>query len=52
MTGGDQFPPREAGCLQLDLNLALNRKRPGDTITLEIYRGQQKMVIKVTLGEA
>jgi len=33
------------------LNLALNRKRPGETITLEIYR-KQKMEIKVTLGEA
>jgi putative serine protease PepD len=36
---------------QLDLNLMLNRKRPGDSMSLEIYRGRQKMEIKVTLGE-
>jgi S1-C subfamily serine protease len=33
------------------LTLALNRKRPGDTITVTIYRGKQKMDIKVTLGD-
>ncbi len=54
MTGGDLIISADGKPVvsQLDLNLALNRKRPGDTITLEIYRGQQKMVIKVTLGEA
>lgn len=36
---------------QLDLNLILNRKRPGDTITATVYRGKRKMDIRVTLGE-
>jgi S1-C subfamily serine protease len=35
----------------LDLNLILNKKRPGDTIRLTIYRGSQKMEVTVTLGE-
>jgi len=54
MTGGDLIVSADGKPVvsQLDLNLALNRKRPGDTITLEIYRGKQKMVVKVTLGEA
>jgi len=54
MTGGDLIVSADGKPVvsQLDLNLALNRKRPGDTIILEIYRGQQKMVVKVTLGEA
>jgi putative serine protease PepD len=34
-----------------DLNVQLNRKRPGDTVTLTIYRGRQKINVKVTLGE-
>jgi len=36
---------------QLDLNLFMNRKRPGDAVSATIYRGQQKMDISVTLGE-
>ena len=36
---------------QMDLNLALNRKRPGDTVTVEYYRGKQKMQVQVTLGD-
>ena len=36
---------------QLDLNLILNRKRPGDTVTATVYRGKRKMDIRVTLGE-
>ncbi len=35
----------------VELTLALNRKRPGDTVTVTVYRGQQKMDMKVTLGE-
>lgn len=35
----------------LDLNVQLNRKRPGDAVTLTVYRGRQKMDIRVTLGE-
>jgi len=36
---------------QLDLNLFMNRKRPGDRVGATIYRGRQKMDIPVTLGE-
>ncbi len=36
---------------QLDMNVAMNRKRPGDKITVTIYRGAKKMDIAVTLGE-
>jgi len=36
---------------QLDLNVFLNRKRPGDAITVTVYRGRQKMDVRVTLGE-
>ncbi len=37
---------------QMDLNLALNRKRPGDTVKVEYYRGGQKMEAQVTLNDA
>jgi S1-C subfamily serine protease len=37
---------------QMDLNLALNRKRPGDAVKVEYYRGQQKMESQVTLSDA
>src|SRR2546422_5701022 len=36
---------------QLDVNLALNHKRPGDNITVTLYRGGKKMDIPVKLGE-
>jgi putative serine protease PepD len=36
---------------QVDVNLLLNRKRPGDAVTLTLYRGGQKMDVRVTLGE-
>ncbi len=36
---------------QLDVNLALNHKRPGDKITVTVYRGGKKMDIPVKLGE-
>jgi S1-C subfamily serine protease len=35
----------------LDVNVLLNRKRPGDAVTLTIYRGSSKMDVKVTLGD-
>ncbi len=35
-----------------DLSNALNAHRAGDTITLTIYRGRQRMNVKVTLSEA
>ena len=34
-----------------DLVLILNRKRPGDAVTLRIYRGDQRMDVKATLRE-
>src|ERR1700680_713565 len=34
-----------------DLNIVLNRKRPGDTVTLAVYRGGKKMDIAVKLSE-
>jgi putative serine protease PepD len=36
---------------QFDLNLQLNRRRPGDSVTVTIYRSRQKMDVRVTLGE-
>jgi S1-C subfamily serine protease len=35
----------------MDLNIILNRKRPGDTITLSVYRGGKKLDIPVKLAE-
>jgi putative serine protease PepD len=35
----------------LDVNVVLNRKRPGDTVNVSIYRGGKKMHIPVKLGE-
>src|SRR5712692_5798147 len=36
---------------QLDVNLVLNHKRPGDNVTVTVYRGGKKMDIPVKLGE-
>jgi S1-C subfamily serine protease len=36
---------------QLDLNVALNHKHPGDTVRVTIYRAGKKMDITVTLTE-
>jgi S1-C subfamily serine protease len=36
---------------QFDVNLVLNRKRPGDTISVTLYRGGKKMDLPVKLGE-
>src|SRR5690348_972160 len=35
----------------LDVNLALNKKRPGDNVTLTLYRGGKKMDVSIKLGE-
>ena len=35
----------------IDINLILNRKRPGDTLTVTLYRGAKKMDVAVKLGE-
>jgi len=34
-----------------DLNILLNRKRPGDTVALTVYRGGKKIEVPVRLGE-
>jgi S1-C subfamily serine protease len=36
---------------QMDLNLMLNRARPGDTITLTVFRDGKKVDVPVKLGE-
>jgi putative serine protease PepD len=36
---------------QFDVNVILNRKRPGETVTITIYRGGKKLDIPVKLGE-
>jgi len=36
---------------QFDINLILNRKRPGDSVTVTLYRGAKKMDVPVKLGE-
>jgi S1-C subfamily serine protease len=36
---------------QFDMNVVLNRKRPGDTVTVTVYRGAKKLDIPVKLGE-
>src|SRR5882724_1212440 len=35
----------------LDVNLVLNRKRPGDTVNVSLFRGGKKMDVPVKLGE-
>src|SRR5262252_1802042 len=36
---------------QFDMNVLLNRKRPGDTVTVTVFRGAKKLDIPVKLGE-
>ena len=36
---------------QFDLNVALNRKRPEDTVSVTVYRGGKKLDVPVKLGE-
>jgi S1-C subfamily serine protease len=36
---------------QLDMNVILNRKRPGDRVNVTVYRGGKRLDIPVTLGE-
>src|SRR5712692_6636782 len=36
---------------QFDVNLILNHHRPGDKVTVTLYRGGKKMDVPVTLGE-
>lgn len=36
---------------RFDMNVALNRKRPGDSVTVTVYRGGKKLDVPVKLGE-
>jgi S1-C subfamily serine protease len=36
---------------QFDMNRILNHKRPGDTVTVTVYRGGKKIDVQVKLGE-
>jgi S1-C subfamily serine protease len=36
---------------QLDVNLVLNKKRPGDEVRVSLFRGGKKMDVEVKLGE-
>jgi S1-C subfamily serine protease len=35
----------------LDVNLVLNKKRPGDVVAVSLFRGGKKMEISVKLAE-
>ena len=35
----------------LDVNLALNKKRPGDTVDVTLFRGGKKMDLQIKLAE-
>jgi S1-C subfamily serine protease len=53
MIGGDVIVGIEGQKVsnQFDIDYILNRKRPGDTITVTLYRGAKKMDLPVKLGE-
>jgi S1-C subfamily serine protease len=53
MIGGDVIVGMDGQKVsnQFDVNVILNRKRPGDTVTLTLYRGAKKLDIPVKLGE-
>ena len=36
---------------QFDMNVLLNRKRPGDSVTVTVYRGAKKVDVPGKLGE-
>jgi len=52
-TGGDLIVAIDGQKIanQFDLNVVMNRKRPGDTVSVTVYRGGKKMDIPVKLGE-
>jgi S1-C subfamily serine protease len=52
-TGGDVIVSIDGQKIanRFDLNVALNRKRPGDTVSVTVYRGGKKMDLAVKLGE-
>ena len=52
-TGGDLIVAVDGQKIanQFDLNVVMNRKRPGDTVSVTVYRGGKKMDVPVKLGE-
>ena len=54
MIGGDLIVAIDGQAVedQQDLSQVMNNHRAGDTVTVTIFRGQKKMDVKVTLGEA
>jgi S1-C subfamily serine protease len=52
-TGGDVIVSIDGQKIanQFDLNVVLNRKRPGDTVSVTVYRGGKRMDVPVKLGE-
>jgi S1-C subfamily serine protease len=54
MLGGDLIVSVDGQAITTsqDLSNALNAHRAGDTVMLTIYRGQQRMNVKVTLSDA
>jgi S1-C subfamily serine protease len=52
-TGGDLIVAIDGQKIanQFDLNVVMNRKRPGDTVSVTVYRGGKKMDVPVKLGE-
>jgi putative serine protease PepD len=53
MIGGDVIVAIDGQKIgsQSDMNLVLNRKRPGDTVSVTVYRGGKKIDVPVKLGE-
>jgi len=51
--GGDVITAIEGQKIagQIDVNVVLNHKRPGDVVTVTVYRGAKKIDIPVKLGE-
>ena len=54
MLGGDLIVGFDGKDIQTpqDLNAALNLHRAGDTVSVTVFRGQRRMTVKVTLGDA
>jgi S1-C subfamily serine protease len=54
MLGGDLIVAIDGQPVQdqQDLSDVMNKHRAGDTVTVTIYRGQRRMQVRVTLGEA
>ena len=52
--GGDLIMAIDGQTVERPDSLAriLNKKRPGDTVELTVYRGRRQVKVKVTLGES